>query len=164
MPTNSRSKTSSGGGNGSVTNGAPGIIGDIKQNVTSRVDEQKNRAADGLGGIANVIRNAGNELRNENETIAAYVDQASDQLRRFADQIRQKGVADMMDDVQRFARRRPALFIGGAFLVGLGIARFLKSSAERDLYESDASFSDVDPMTSQTAPTYGSTSFGEAGY
>ena len=78
----------------------------------------------------------------------SYVDMASDQLRRFADQIRQKGVADMMDDVHNFARRRPALFIGGAFLVGLGIARFLKSSAERGLDERQTSgFSDVDPMT-----------------
>jgi hypothetical protein len=172
MPTNSRSKGSSGGGNGSVADTgdgnstvSPGIIGGIKQNVTSRVDEQKNRAADGLGGIANVIRNAGYELRNENEALAGYVDQASDQLRRFADHIRQKGVADMLDDVHTFARRRPALFIGGAFLVGLAVARFLKSSAERDLYESDpnAAFSDVDPMTTQTAPTFGNTKLGEAG-
>ena len=183
MPTNSRSKTSgaaggadsdrpNGGqktGNGSVAgNGgttSPGILGGIKQNVTSRVDEQKNRAADGLGGIANVIRNAGNELRNDNEALASYVDQASDQLRRFADQIRQKGVADMMDDVHNFARRRPALFIGGAFLVGLAIARFLKSSAERDEYdELNEGFSDVDPMTTQSVPSYGTrTGFGEAG-
>ena len=189
MPTNSRSKGTSGAtgmgadefterpngahktGNGSATDAANGgstaqrVIGGIKQNVTSRVDEQKNRAADGLGGIANVIRNAGNELRTENEALASYVDSASDQLRRFADHIRQKGVADMMDDVQSFARRRPALFIGGAFLIGIGIARFLKSSAERDMYSSDpnAAFSDVDPMTTQTAPTYGSTNFGEAG-
>ena len=106
-----------------------------------------------------------NELRTENETIARYVDQASDQLRRFADQIRQKGVGDMLDDINGFARRRPALFIGGAFLVGLGIARFLKSSAERDLYESDTTsgFSDVDPMTTQTSTTFGNTNFGEAG-
>jgi hypothetical protein len=182
MPTNSRSKTSSTAtgfgaeqterpngsqktGNGSVGNAANGVLGGIKQNVTSRVDEQKNRAADGLGGIANVIRNAGNELRTENEALASYVDMASDQLRRFADQIRQKGVADMMDDVHTFARRRPALFIGGAFVVGLGIARFLKSSAERDLYDSDLNtgFSDVDPMTTQSVPSYGTRGVGEAG-
>ena len=186
MPTNSRSKTSASAGtgadqserngahksgNGSAASAGNGganggtLLGGIKQNVTSRVDEQKNRAADGLGGIANVIRNAGNELRNENEALASYVDMASDQLRRFADQIRQKGVADMMDDVHNFARRRPALFIGGAFLVGLGIARFLKSSAERD-YDADvnAGFSDVDPMTTQSVPSYGAGSgFGEAG-
>jgi hypothetical protein len=178
MPTNSRSKTSSETerpiktGNGSAANAgnggaaASGLLGGIKQNVTSRVDEQKNRAADGLGGIANVFRNAGNELRSENEALASYVDMASDQLRNFADQIRQKGVADMMDDVHNFARRRPALFIGGAFLVGLGIARFLKSSAGRDSYEGEfnSGFSDVDPMTTQSVPQYGTRSgLGEAG-
>lgn len=150
-------------GNGGTT--ASGLLGGIQQKVTTRVDQQKNRAADGLGGIANVIRNASNELRNENETLASYVDMASDQLRRFADHIRQRGVSDMLDDVHNFARRRPALFIGGAFLAGLGIARFLKSSAERDAYDAQGNtgFSDVDPMTSQTVPSYGPSGFGEAG-
>jgi hypothetical protein len=134
----------------------PGILGGIQQKVTSRVDEQKNRAAAGLGGIADVFRNAGNELRNENETLAGYVDMASDQLRRFADTIRQRGVADMLDDVNSFARQRPALFIGGAFLVGIGVARFLKSSADRgDMRQYGDGFSSVDPMTAGTgSPSY----------
>lgn len=132
-----------------------GILGGIQERVTSRVDEQKNRAADGLGGIADVFRNAGNELRNENETLASYVDMASDQLRRFANSIRERGVADMMDDVNAFARQRPALFIGGAFLVGLGVARFMKSSAERGGVRDYGDFSGVDPMTAGTgSPSY----------
>lgn len=151
---------SASGANGGTT--ASGFIGGIKQNVTSRVDEQKNRAADGLGGIANVIRNAGNELRSDNEALASYVDMASDQMRQFAEHIRQKGVADMLDDVHGFARRRPALFVGGAFLVGLGLARFLKSSADRRDYDMDGGFSDVDPMTTQSVPSYGTTTgYGE---
>lgn len=172
MPTNRENKApktgngSVSGANGVVTNGGtttpPGILGGIKQNVTSRVDEQKNRAADGLGGIANVFRTAGNELRTENEALASYVDMASDQLKRFADQIRQKGVADMLDDVHSFARRRPALFIGGAFLVGVAVARFLKSSADRYDYGTESNFSSVDPMTSQSVPSYGS-GYGESG-
>jgi len=134
---------------------ASSLLGGVKQRVTSRVDEQKNRAADGLGGIADVFRTAGNELRNENETLAQYVDMASDQMRRFADRIRQRGVADMMDDVNRFAKRNPAVFIGGAFLVGLGIARFLKASADRGDDRSYDNFSGVDPMTAGTgSPSY----------
>jgi hypothetical protein len=154
--------------NGSANGGAngqagAGILGGIQQKVTSRVDEQKNRAADGLGGIADAIRNAGNELRGENEALAQYVDMASDQMKRFADQIRQRGVADMMDDVQMFARRRPALFIGGAFLVGLGLARFLKSSATIGDRDYNTGFSSVDPMTAGTgSPSY-SGDLGEAG-
>lgn len=186
--TSSRSATASGQGdkpNGSVTgagngaaysaasgkaNGAAngehassGLLGGIQQRVTSRVEDQKNRAADGLGGIADVIRNATNDLRGENEALASYVDLASDQMKAFAEQIRQRGVTEMIDDVGQFARRRPALFIGGAFLVGLGIARFLKSTAEQGDDRNYHGFSSVDPMTAGTgSPSY-SGDFGEAG-
>ena len=144
--------------------GSSGLLGGIQQRVTSRVDEQKNRAADGLGGIADVLRNATSDLRHENEALASYVDMASDQMKAFAEQIRQRGVTEMIDDVGQFARRRPALFIGGAFLVGLGIARFLKASADRNaLREYGDGFSSVDPMTAGTgSPSY-SGDLGEAG-
>jgi hypothetical protein len=166
-PNGSAGRTGNGSAGNSGANGtttATGVLGGIQQRVTSRVDEQKNRAAEGLGGIADVFRNASNELRNENETIASYVDMASDQMRRFADQIREKGVADMLDDVHAFARRRPALFIGGAFLVGIGIARFLKASADRNaMREYGDGFSSVDPMTAGPgSPSY-SGDLGEAG-
>ena len=176
MPTNRETKpngSTAKPGNGSVANGgangtttANGVLGGIQQRVTSRVDEQKNRAADGLGGIADVFRSAGNELRNENETLASYVDTASDQLKRFAENIRQRGVGDILDDVHAFARRRPALFIGGAFLIGLGIARFLKASSDRGAMRPYriSGFSDVDPMTAGTgSPSY-SGDLGETGY
>ena len=148
-------------GNGSASS-EPSLLGGIQQRVTSRVDEQKNRAADGLGGIADVFRSASNELRNDNETVAQYVDMASDQLRRFANHIRERGVSDMFDDVNRFARRNPAVFIGGAFLLGIGIARFMKASAARDRSYRD--FSSTDPMTAGSgSPSY-SGDLGETGY
>jgi hypothetical protein len=163
MPTNYESRPNGETGNGEVR-GKNGLLSGIQQKVTSRVDEQKNRAADGLGGIADVFRSAGNELRNENETLASYVDQASDQMRRFAEQIRQRGVADMLDDVNEFARRRPALFISGAFLVGLGLARFMKSSGEREYDRTyRTGFSNVDPMTASSVSPSHSGDLGESG-
>jgi len=172
MPTNRETtkpngSAKSGNGSAQAAGGSTAtdstLFGGIQQKVTSRVDEQKNRAADGLGGIADVIRNAGNELRAENEALASYVDAASDQMRRFADQIREKGVSEMMDDVNQFARRRPALFIGGAFLVGIGLARFLKSSAGSGGDRNYDAFSSVDPMTAGPgSPSY-SGDFGETG-
>jgi len=66
--------------------------------------------------------------------------------------------------VHAFARRRPALFIGGAFLVGLGLARFLKASSDRNaMREYGDGFSSVDPMTTGSgSPSY-SGDLGEAG-
>ena len=74
----SAANKANGGANGE--NASSGLLGGIQQRVTSRVDEQKNRAADGLGGIADVLRNATNDLRGENEALASYVDMASDQM------------------------------------------------------------------------------------
>ena len=110
-----------------------------------------------------MFRSASNDLRSDNETLASYVDLAGDQMRRLAGHIRERGVADMLDDVHAFARRRPALFIGSAFLVGLGVARFLKSSADRGGIRRYNNFSSADPMSAPTgSPSY-SGDFGEVG-
>jgi len=155
MPTNPGKKPN-GTGNGHADDlrdqHTAGLLGSIQQKVTSRVDRQKNRAADGLGGIAELVHTAGSELRAENEALASYVDMAGDQMRRFADHIRDRGVADMLDDVNGFARRNPAVFIGAAFLVGIGVARFLKASSTRSELRHYDDFSDIDPMTAD--PSY----------
>jgi len=112
-----------------------GAAEDIRQKVASTVasaaDTQKNRAADGLGNIADVARQTGEELRGQNEMLASWVNAASDQLRSIADRLRDRPAADLADDLASFARQRPALFIGGAFLLGLGVARLLKASPDR---------------------------------
>jgi hypothetical protein len=105
-------------------------MGELKQKVASAADAQKNRAAEGLGGIADVARQTGEELRGQNETLASWVNAASDQLRHMADRLRDRPAAELADDLTRFARERPALFLGGAFLLGLGVARLLKSSPQ----------------------------------
>jgi hypothetical protein len=50
--------------------------------------------------------------------------------------MRNKDVGDLVGDIQQMARRKPALFIGGAFAVGLIGARFFKSS-NRTSYSSE---------------------------
>lgn len=71
-----------------------------------------------------------NGLIAHNESLAALVDGASEQLQRVAQYIRRRGTEELIHDVVIFAKHRPAIFIGGAFLLGVGIGRFLKSSAE----------------------------------
>ena len=108
---------------------AVGVMDKVKQQASTRVSEQKARAAEGLGSVAAAIRQASEHMRTENQTLAAYADKAVDQMQLFADRIRDKDPAEMMRDLEQFARRNPTAFVGGAFLLGLGLARFLKSSA-----------------------------------
>jgi hypothetical protein len=46
----------------------------------------------------------------------------------LSDYLRDKSLTDVVGDVERFARREPVIFVGGAFLIGLLGSRFLKSS------------------------------------
>jgi hypothetical protein len=104
---------------------------ELRQQVAAAADAQKNRAAEGLGGIADVGRQTGEELRGESETLASWVNAASDQLRHMADRLRDRPAAELAEDLTQFARQRPAMFLGGAFLLGLGVARLLKSSPQQ---------------------------------
>jgi hypothetical protein len=108
------------------------------------LNTQKDRATDGLGSIAQAVRQTTGKLREDRQDmVAQYVEQAADQIERFSNSLREKDVSELLEDAQRFARRQPALFIGGSFAVGLLAARFLKSSRdERTMNEYSAPTTD----------------------
>ena len=109
--------------------GSTGLMDKVRNSATSQLGTQKDRATDGLGSVAQAVRQSGQQLRDQqHDTIAQYIEQGADYLERFANGLKEKNVNDLMRDAQDMARRRPALFIGSAFALGLFGARFLKSS------------------------------------
>jgi len=110
-----------------------GVVGRVREQATSQLNTQKNKATDGLGSVAQAVRGTTQRLREENhDTVARYAEQAADQLERFSERLKNKDVGELMNDAQRLARRKPAMFVGGAFALGLLGARFMKSSATDD--------------------------------
>lgn len=141
------------------------LAGRVREQATNQLNTQKNKATDGLGSVASAVRGTSQRLRDEkHDTVARYVDQAANQIERFSNGLRQKDVADLMNDAQRFARERPALFVGSAFAAGLLGARFLKSSSERSgareaeyRVENAARTRVETPGAQSTSSAYGST-------
>jgi hypothetical protein len=112
-----------------------GIIDRVRDSANAQLSRQKDVATDGLGSVARAVRQSTNQLREQqHDTIAHYVEQAANQLDRLSSRLKDKNVNELLDDAQRLARQRPALFIGSAFVLGLLGARFLKSSSERRGY------------------------------
>lgn len=113
-----------------------GIVDRVKERATAQLSTQKDKATEGLGTVASAVRQTTQSLRDQHhDTVAGYVEQAADQIERFSQRLKNKDVTELLDDAQLLARRQPALFIGGAFALGLVGARFLKSSSTRDEYE-----------------------------
>jgi hypothetical protein len=108
-----------------------GLMDRMKESAETQLGAQKDRATDGLGSVAQAVRQSTQQLRDQqHETIAQYVEQAADQIERFATSLKDRNVGDLAREAQDLARRRPVLFIGSAFALGLLGARFLKSSAD----------------------------------
>ncbi len=123
-----------------------------KQQATSQLASQKQRATDTLGGVAQALRQTGQHLREQDQgTIAQYTDKAAQQLDSFSGSLRDKNINQLLSDTERFARREPTLFLGGAFLVGLLGARFLKSSSQPDQSSSGSAPSMGRRPSSQTS-------------
>jgi hypothetical protein len=107
-----------------------GVMDRLKGQAAGQLASQKDRASQGLGSIATAVRGASQPLRDQNhEGIAEYADKAATEIERFATRLRERDVQDIVHDAERFARERPAIFVGAAFAVGVLAARFLKSSA-----------------------------------
>ena len=97
--------------------------------LKSSVDSSKARAADTLDSVAQALSQSGQQLRSDNLAPAGdYVDRAGEQLRRASDYLRNTNVDEMVRNTEDFARRQPALFIAGAFTLGVLAARFIKAS------------------------------------
>jgi len=104
-------------------------VDQARQQVSSRLVDQKDRAAEGLTSVAQALRQTSQQLREQDQqTVTGYIESAASQVDRISNYLKQHDLGGLIDDVEHFARRQPALFLGGTFVLGLLGARFLKSS------------------------------------
>jgi hypothetical protein len=102
----------------------------VQERVSDVAGSQMSRAGDVLQSVAQAIRSTGDQLRQDQPQVAGFADTAASQVDRFAGRIRTSSPSDMIAEAEQFARRQPAVFLGGALLLGAVAARFLKASPQ----------------------------------
>jgi hypothetical protein len=108
---------------------ADGVVEQARKTAETQVSDNKARAVEGLSSVAKAIRKTGENLRADDQNaLTGYLDRAATQVDMAAGYIRNRTVGQIFGDVESFARRAPAFFLGGAFVAGLVGGRFLKSS------------------------------------
>jgi len=111
---------------------AESVTESVKEHARSAASEQKNQAAERLSGFAEALRSASSDLDQRGQTVASgFVRHAAEGLEHVSGAVRTQDLDDLMESVESFARRQPVVFLGSAVLAGFGLARFVKSSAER---------------------------------
>ena len=112
-----------------------GLMNRVRERATEQLSTQKERATTGLDAVAEAVRQSTGPLREQqHDALAGYVESAANQIDRLSQRLREKEVVELVNDAQRLARRRPAVFIGSAFMLGLITARFFRSSPREDEY------------------------------
>ncbi len=125
----------------------------VAEKASTKLDEQKGSLSGGLSSVANSVRKVGADLKDSESEgglakyTAEYSDVAAQKLEQAADYFERKDMKGMYRDVENFARSNPALFIGGAFAIGLLAARFLKSSSPKQLSKAAGQSFDSTPSS-----------------
>jgi hypothetical protein len=147
-------ESSRGGGNqgssrkgnmGQVKQGAKEAVTKVKEQATSAVSQQKDTAAQKLDSVSKAFRQSAEGL-NEGQVpaVGKLLEQAAESIEGLAQSVRDGDFRGVIDGVEDWARRHPAIFLGGSLVAGLLVARFLKSSREREFgaYDSTTSLYD----------------------
>lgn len=134
-----------------ASDGARDLASKAQSTAQDRIERSRQDAATTLSTVASTLLNSGSQLRDGDQPMAGeYVERAARQIERVADYVQRADVREMMNEVEDFARRRPAVFIGSAFAVGLLAARFLKSSREGEERSRDRA---SDRLTDREVPS-----------
>lgn len=109
------------------------------EQAKSTVDTRMSDVAEDIDSVADAVRQTSQEISGENEVVGRYGERIAEQLDGISSYLNEKGVEDVLTDLQDFARRQPAVFLGGAFMIGMVVGRFVRSSGERNGYDPGSS-------------------------
>jgi hypothetical protein len=112
-----------------VVDQAKNTFQQARDRASSSLGESKSQIADQFGTLADALRRTTEHLRSEDQQrIAGLTETVARQVDQLANYLRTKDARAMKQDLENLARRQPALMLGGALVLGLIGARFLKSS------------------------------------
>jgi len=107
--------------------------------VERAAERGREQARESVGSMARALRAASDALRDEDHgRMSDMSRQAAEQMDRLAGYIDRKDYQALLDDVRRFGRERPALFLGGMFVTGMLAGRFLRAKSPERRHESES--------------------------
>jgi hypothetical protein len=119
-----------------VVGQAKSTIQQARDRATSSLRESKGQVADQFGTVADALRRTTEHLRSEDQQrIAGLTETVARQMDQVANYLRNKDGRAIRADLENLARRQPALMLGGALMLGLIGARFLKSSQRNTRFQ-----------------------------
>ncbi|TVV76468.1 hypothetical protein [Sphingomonas solaris] len=102
------------------------LVGQVKDKAFSAVEGQKADLADQIDSLAESVHRSGEQLQGKQDWLAGAVERGAAELSTLATSLRENDLTALLGQVQTFARRQRAVFIGAILAAGFGLARFGK--------------------------------------
>lgn len=120
-------KTRAAGAARQIKDGARNAGDRVAALLSEQTERQKSDVAESLRSVAQTMRDA---ARDQPGGIGArLVDEAAWRLEDVSSRLDENSVADMAEDVARFGRQNPALFLAGCLAAGFAAGRFLTAGS-----------------------------------
>jgi len=114
---------------GELTGQAREMLAETQGQLRQQADVQASRVASVLFGVGSQAVALSQGRPEQAGPLVEYAEQAAEWLDNAASHIEERGLEGLATDVVDFARRRPAVFLAGAAVVGFGIGRLVRSGA-----------------------------------
>lgn len=113
-----------------VTSQARTVFEQSTAQLSEQAQAQTEKAGQALRTLSEQTAALAEGRTDEAGELGRYVQQVSDQLDQLSQRIESGGFTGMLDDVQRFARRRPGAFLLGAAALGVVAGRVGRGAKE----------------------------------
>jgi hypothetical protein len=108
------------------------VMDEGQRQLRGEAQEQTQRLGGALGGLGDRLQALADGRPEEAGPIGEYAETIAAQTRDIAGRIEDLGFDGVLDEVQRFARRRPGRFLIGAAVAGFASARLGRGAKEAD--------------------------------
>jgi ElaB/YqjD/DUF883 family membrane-anchored ribosome-binding protein len=130
--TGDMAQPTAGNGGSEVSEKADELLEAARKRGRGLLDRQKSAAGEELHSVADVMRDAARKFEERQEGgVAKYVEKAADYVDRVSSTLRERDVEDLMVKVEEQLRRKPAVVLGAAAVVGFALGRFLRAGTQR---------------------------------
>jgi len=106
-----------------------GLMGQTKDEVRQQAQSKGEQAASGLRTLSQQLEALANGRPQEAGQLTSYLDEARERMMGFASSLEQRGPQGMLQDVSRYARRKPGSFLLMAGVAGFFAGRLVRAGA-----------------------------------
>jgi hypothetical protein len=114
---------------GELRGQARAMLDETRGQLESQADVQATRVARALVQVGSQAVALSEGRPEQAGPLVDYAEQAAGWLDDTASYIEERGIEGLATDVVDFARRRPAVFLAGAAVLGFGVGRLVRSGA-----------------------------------